>query len=164
MTNFKIDTSDFDGKFKKLWKETIPSLQEKGMGRAMLVLMGDCVNETPTVPLDEGWLRGSASVFVQGKFVADSSNQSRAKGGKATNSIDEKITKHEIRGSIGFNTPYAARLHEGIDFKFKEPSSGPKFLEAKLFRNGNSYLHEIADAIIEGSTGPDKDTPEAMPV
>lgn len=147
---FKIDTSEFDEKFKKLMRATIPELQERGMGGAMLALMGDCVMEVPTVPVDEGTLRGSASIFVQNEFIKDSSDLPKAKGGKAVKNHSEPKKPHRLVGVIGFNTPYAAKMHEGVDFHFQEPSSGAKYLESKLLRNGKSYMKEIAGVIRGG--------------
>lgn len=63
-------------------------------------------NETVVPPIKEGVLRGSGSVFVDGVLVGDTkanypngkpNRQYRAKAGEVT---------------IGFNTAYAARMHE----------------------------------------------------
>jgi hypothetical protein len=146
-----FDTSDFDKKFKELNENTIPGLMEKGMGRAMFNLLNDCVLQRPTVPLKEGWLRGSGSIFVQNKLVAVSSH---GKQGKANTELIEPIESGKFIGVIGFNTPYAAKMHEGIDLKFSklsiESGAGPKYLESKLQRNRDSYMQEIADTIREG--------------
>jgi hypothetical protein len=146
---FKIDTAEFDEKFKKLVNSTIPELQEKGMGVAMLACLGDCIMEVPTVPVKEGTLRGSGSIFVQNEFIKDSSDMPKAKSGNAVRNHVEAKKPHKLIGVIGFNTPYAARLHEN-NFNFTEPSSGPKYLESKLLRYGKSYLKEIADVIKGG--------------
>lgn len=145
-TEFKLDTSMFDEKFKKLMRSTIPELQERGMGRAMIALLGDCVMETPTVPVKEGTLRGSGSIFVQNEFIKDSSDLPKAKAGKAVKNNAEPIKPHKLVGVVGFNTPYAAKMHEN-NYNFTEPSSGPKYLESKLIRNGKHYMKEIADTI-----------------
>lgn len=150
MKNINFDTSDFDAKFKRIVKKAVPALVEKGLGRAMLDLMNDCVMEVPTVPLKEGWLRGSASVFVQNKFVADSTGLPNAKAGKALTVYAENIAPHQFVGLIGFNTSYAAKMHEGIDFHFSEPSSGPKYLESKMITKKNVYMRVIAETIKEG--------------
>jgi len=146
-----FDSSDFEKKFGKIIKTAIPSLVEKGLGRAMLDLMNDCVMEVPTVPLKEGWLRGSASVFVQNKFMADSTGLPMAKAGKAIRSYVENIVAGRFVGLIGFNTPYAAKMHEGVDFHFSEPSSGPKYLESKMVSKRGTYLLVIANTIKEGA-------------
>jgi hypothetical protein len=142
-----FDTSDFDKKFKEIVKRTIPVLVEKGMGKAALQLLNDCVMEVPTVPIKEGWLRGSGSVFVQNKLIGESSF---GKPGRANMEYSESIGEHQFVGLVGFNTSYAARLHEGIDFHFTEPSSGAKYVESKLMRNKDRYMEIIANAIKEG--------------
>lgn len=148
--NIHFDSSDFQKKFGIVAKKTIPALVEKGLGRAMLDLMNDCVMEVPTVPLKEGWLRGSASIFVQNKFIADSTSLPSAKAGKALTVYAENIAPHQFIGLIGFNTSYAAKLHESIGYHFSEPSSGPKYLESKMITKKNVYMRVIAETIKEG--------------
>ncbi|MCX5657850.1 MAG: hypothetical protein NTZ48_06475, partial [Candidatus Omnitrophica bacterium] len=122
-------------------------LAEKGMGRAGLQLQNDAVMQRPTVPIKEGTLRGSGSVFVQNKLVGISSF---GKPGKANTEHSESIPRGAIVAVVGFNTPYAAKLHEGVDFKFSEPSSGPKYLESKLIANKEIYMEIVANTIKEG--------------
>jgi hypothetical protein len=145
--DIRLDTRDFDAKMQRLVQRTVPALVEKGLARAMLALLNDCVMEPPTVPLKEGWLRGSASIFVQNQLVAISPH---GRPGKAATAHAAPLRATAWVGVIGFNTPYAARLHEGISFTFTEPSAGPKFLEAKMQRHRASYMQEIADTIREG--------------
>lgn len=145
-----FDTSDFDRKFNQLMKTAIPALVEKGLGRAMLDLMNDCVMEIPTVPLREGFLRGSASIFVQNVLIATGEGLPMAKAGKANTSHTEGIELNKYVGVIGFNVPYAAKMHEGIDFHFTEPSSGAKYLESKLITKKNHYMQVVANTIKEG--------------
>lgn len=116
------------------------------MGRAASQLLNDCIFEIPTVPLREGWLRGSGSVFVNNKLIAISPH---GKSGKAATVSAEAIESGDLVGLCVFNAPYAARLHEGVGFKFREPSSGPKFLESKLIGNQDVYFEIIAKAIRE---------------
>lgn len=155
---YTFDTKDFDKKFAKLMDKTVPELQERGMGRAMTQLLNDCMMEIPTVPVDEGTLRGSGSIFVQNQLVATSEGSPKSKKGTPNKDHREKVLSHQLVGVVGFNTPYASVLHEGINVKqgyvirnYSEPSSGKKFLEKKLLSNGKSYLGEIADTIKEAS-------------
>lgn len=151
MKNLYFDTSDFDKKFRQIVKTAIPALVEKGMGKAMIDLMNDStIGEIPTCPRDEGTLRGSASIFVQNKFIADSGNLPSAKSGKANKSHTENIGDNQYVGVIGFAVPYAAKMHEGIDFHFTEPSSGPKYLESKLITKREHYMKVIANTIKDG--------------
>ncbi len=145
-TEFKIDFSDFQRRMRKLSREVMPEAAEAGVARAGLQLLNDSVMERPTVPIREGWLRGSGSVFVQNSLIAVSSY---GKPGKANLDLSEYIPPDMIVAYVGFNTPYAARLHESMDFHFREPSSGPKFLESKLLRNKEAYGEIIANTIKE---------------
>ncbi len=147
---FELDFSDFEKGLRRIVKETIPSVVEKGMAQAGMQLLHDCIMESPTVPLREGWLRGSGCVHVQNKLIAKSD---QGKPGFAEEPISETIGPDKIVARVSFNTPYAARLHEGIGFKFREPSAGPKFLESKLLRNHNKYFRIIADVIKAASQG-----------
>jgi hypothetical protein len=144
--DFKLDFSDFNKKFKGVTEKIIPECAEVGMGRAALQLMNDAIMTVPTVPLREGWLRGSGSAFVNNKLIGLSSEK-HGKAGKANTVSVESMNSDDIVGMVGFNTPYAARIHEGIGFKFREPSSGPKYLESKLMSNGETYFKIIAQAI-----------------
>lgn len=148
--NIHFDSSDFDKKFKHIIETAIPSLIEKGLGVAMLDLMNDANNMVPTVPLKEGTLRGSVSIFVQNKLAATGEGLPGAKAGKANTDHTEAIGGTEYVGVIGYNVPYAAKQHEGIDFKHTEPSSGPKYLESKMLTRKDVYMKDIADTIKAG--------------
>ena len=144
--NIQFDPDDFLKGLNKA-NEIVLQAIERGMGVAMLSMLGDCVMETPTVPLKEGWLRGSGSIFVQNKFISTSETMPTAKMKYALTSFVEGIPEKQVEGVIGFNAPYAAKMHEGIDFHFTEPSSGAKYLETKMHRNKNRYVEIIADEV-----------------
>jgi len=124
---------------------------ETGVGRSMIQLLADSILQAPTVPLDEGTLRGSGSIFVQNKKVDHNVDV----GKKTENRVDShniSIKSTEIIGVVGFNTDYAAKLHESVDrMNFKEPSSGPKFLESKMASRKMTYKRIIVNAINEKS-------------
>ena len=139
-----INTTQFDMKLRKLADQIKPKAIETGLGRAGLQIMNDAIMQSPTVPKEEGWLRGSASVFVNNELSAVSEHGIKG---------EANLVYTESRGLevvVGFNTPYAARLHESPKFNFTEPSSGAKFLETKLTRNKKTYLKIIANALKEG--------------
>lgn len=144
---FDIDFKDFEKKFNQIVKKIVPELAEKGLGRAGMQLLSDSVMQRPTVPHKEGWLRGSGSVFVQNELAGQSTS---GKQGKAAKSHTEPIKRNEIVAVVGFNTPYAARLHEHPEFRFKEPGAGGKFLESKMSRFKKLYFRIIANSIREG--------------
>lgn len=144
--DFKLDSKDFDDKMRKLIGSVMPEKIEKGIGVAMLDLLNDCIMEVPTVPLREGWLRGSGSIFVQNKFIRTSEGIGEGKPKFANKNYSSFMPKYVYEGVIGFNAPYAARTHE-IPMKFVEPSSGNKYLESKLLTKRAVYVGDIADTI-----------------
>jgi len=146
----KFDFSDFNKKFDRIVEQTFPALIEKGLGVAMNDLLGDCIQEVPTVPLKEGWLRGSGSIFVQNKFEGTSAGIGGGKTKFANTDHGEMISLGKYVGVVGFNAPYAAKMHEGIDYQFTDPSSGAKYLESKIVRKKELYIKDIADTIKAG--------------
>ena len=143
-----FDSSDFENKFGDIAKRIIPLLAEKGVAKAGLQLMSDCVMISPTVPIKEGYLRGSGSVFVQNKLIRVSAY---GKPGKANSSFSESIPGGVVEAVVGFNTPYAAKMHEGVDFHFSEPSAGPKYLESKMVSQKEIYMEIVANEIRGGA-------------
>jgi len=141
-----FNDEDFQRKMKNIVNNAMPEAVEKGLGVAVLQLLNDCIMEVPTVPIKEGWLRGSGSAFAQNKLVAISKH---GKPGKANQDHSEHISYGNYVGVVGFNVPYASRLHEGIDMNFTDPSSGAKYLESKLIRNKDTYFKIIANRIKE---------------
>jgi len=148
--NIHFDDSDFQDKLSKIVRHAFPERVERGLGVAMLDLLNDCIMEVPTVPIKEGWLRGSGSIFVQNRLVKTSVNIGRGKDKYANTDYIGRINKDGYEGVIGFNAPYSAKMHEGIGLQFTEPSSGAKFLESKIVRKKEVYIKDIADTIKAG--------------
>jgi hypothetical protein len=146
--NFNIDVSKFMSRLNLADKKIQDALRI-GSGQAGLMLMRDCVMEAPTVPHKEGVLRGSGSVFVDNKFIGSSESLGKKGTPNKNNTGEISIGDKKIVVTVGYNTPYAHRQHEGVDFKFSEPSSGAKFLESKLIRFGKEYYQVITDKIKE---------------
>lgn len=124
----------------------------KGLARAGLLCLSDAVMDVPMVPLDEGTLKGSGSVFVGNELIGTSeqfaSGNASAKPTPATQLV-EQIPEGGLKAVVAFNTPYAARMHEGVTFEFSHSGHGAKFLEKKLVENHASYMEEVRDAIEE---------------
>jgi hypothetical protein len=128
----------------------------KGMGASMLQLKNDMIMQAPVAPLDEGFLRGSTSVYVQGREI-DAPSLPGEKSGKKAEGFRPKVGSG-VQGFIGVNVPYAARLHE-VPFTpggknrptrkgpVPAPNSGPKYLESKMVNNKNTYMRIISNAI-----------------
>lgn len=122
----------------------------QAVGKAGLRLLRDTVADMPTVPLDEGELRGSASLHVNGTFVTSGSTDVSTPN---TDAVDAP-RDGSIEAIVGFNKPYAAYQHEGMRadgshavVNYSEPSSGAKFLESKMASSGEEYLGIIAREI-----------------
>lgn len=144
---------NFTNTFGQLASKMAGENAEKGVGRACLRLMRDSVMEQPRVPIDKSTLRGSGSMFVQGDLKGTSESMASA-GGKptpATQSLD-KGNSDVVVGEVGFNTPYAAHLHEHPEYEFTEPGSGGKYVEAKLAANQERYMRIIAKSIGAGGS------------
>ena len=117
----------------------------KGVGAALLQLKADMILQQPTAPIDEGFLRGSTSIFVQNKEV-EQPPEAKEKVQKRLHSHTESIDAGQIVGVIGVNVPYAARHHE-VPAHFQEPSAGNKYLESKMANNKNTYKKIIVNTI-----------------
>lgn len=146
--NITLNTAKFM-KMLDLANKRIQDALRIGAGQAGLMLMRDCVMEPPTVPIKEGVLRGSGSVFVDDKLAGTSESLGKNGTPNKTGSGSVSGGKNVITITVGYNTPYAHRQHEGVDFKFSEPSAGPKYLESKLVRFGKEYYQVITDKIKE---------------
>lgn len=117
-----MDTTEFLKGLEK-FNEAVSKAAEEGMADAIGQVYNDSVMKQPTVPHDEGNLRGEVDQII--KLKGDSG----------------------VEGTIVFKMPYADKQHEAEDFKHKTPGSGPKFLESKLIRYGKRYFGMIARAI-----------------
>lgn len=147
-----FDDSDFKKKMNELQKQVMPQRMVKALHAAGMALWRDAINVFPTVPLREGWLRGSGSVHVNGKMVFESNEGKPGLANKGdTGMVDDDVVV------VGFNAPYSAVMHEGQRQSgthkvqnWSEPSSGPKFLESKLAMFGKQYQKLMAKVIREG--------------
>jgi len=123
-TGLTFDFRDFDMNFKRIVEKTIPGHAEKGLLQAGAALIRDAIVEEPTVPKKTGHLRRNQRIEV----VKES--------GKAISVL------------AGFNTNYAAKLHEApSSWNWSEPGSGPKYLESKLSKHKDKYMKVVADYI-----------------
>ncbi len=116
------------------------------MGKAAIQAMSDATLDIPSTPHWTGALRGSGSVFVNNKNIATSPDPSNGKGSPAT-VLGDSVSPNEIVGAVGFNTEYAARMHEGVHLNFKTAGTGAKFLSTKFVTNNNRYMQIITNEI-----------------
>jgi len=114
MLTIDFDTSDMEKELKKFFNKIDPKAREKGLMALGLKLLNYTVNGSPREsslpPIRDGRLRGSGSVFVGNKKIGDTLFAGKGKGTPVT-SLRENNPNVV---TIGFNTPYAAKMHENL--------------------------------------------------
>lgn len=94
-------------------------------------------------PVDEGTLRGSVNVvlIVNGtRFEGTGARQQAANAARLYAKAGQRV---ELDAEVSFNTVYAARQHEELDWQ--HPKGGQaKYLEAPLLANTARYSRIIA--------------------
>lgn len=128
-----------------------------GLGRALLALLADIINESPRPPIASGYLWASGVVIVENRVIYSGNGIMTAQGSKPVKQKSFRAPSGDagnLSGIVGLNTPYAARMHEGIGVKYNlGPGSrqaggvGPKFMESKVLRFGKKYIGIIAEAM-----------------
>lgn len=95
-----------------------PTATQRAAAQVATQVLNDCMTEPPTVPKDTGTLRASGTWEVFGG-----------------------ASWREVKLTVGFNTTYAARVHEMPEStQWTTSGSGPKFLEDKIFGHGEEYV------------------------
>jgi len=124
-SGFSMNFKDFDKKFTKIAKQTVPDSTAIGLREAGQEWKLDADNKPPRTPHKEGFLRGSG-----------------------------KVSKAEVKGKsmaveVTYDEPYAARWHEAEPgtINWSEPDVGPKYLESKAVRFFKKYIAIVAAAI-----------------
>lgn len=158
----RFDTSRFERGLAEM-EERFNEGVRRGLAEAAGQLLNDAVQIEPTAPIVEGYLRSTGSYFVNNQLVGTSPMSLKPRGERKLrkgmrprpNTNDsEPIGQAEMVAVVGFNTPYAAYLHEGmrrdgsrVIRKYTERGSGRKFLESKMSRYHQQYLQVIAENI-----------------
>jgi len=144
-----FDTSDFKVRSMQV-KARINGATINGMEVAMRQFMQDALEEVPKCPVKTGALAGSHSIFVNGMLVAVSAKKGPGIG-EATPRLAPFLPpkRNVIEGILVAHKPYAATQHEGIRLgtfyqNYTNPQSGPKWVLAKLLKNGQRYLSKIS--------------------
>ena len=110
----------------------MPSMFEKSIKQEIGVIIADAIKEDPRAPHKTGHLWRSQKIELPGWI---------------TNLLDVEF---------GFDTPYAAKLHEGmVGWNWTLKGSGPKFLEAKLIKNGKKYYANVTVRVKNQGKGKD---------
>ena len=116
-----------------------------GLADALLFVAGESQQRAP---VDAGDLRGSVEVTLDDEVYAQ--------GVKGTNSTDVYIVgelpESASKGSVSYNTPYAAVQHEQI--AYDHPKGGQaKYLESVVVENKDRILNLIAGGIVDELEG-----------
>lgn len=125
-TGMTFDTKDFDIKFPRVINKEIPEESARLAFKVAAMVIRDAILEEPKAPHKTGNLWRSQKIEPP------------------------RIEKGEITIELGFDAEYAAAVHElgtdesGVSVNWTMAGSGPKFLEAKLLRNKEKYMAEIA--------------------
>jgi len=132
----------FDTYFKKIKMEKPGGADEQAKIKVAIQMLNWSLNgsskEAAVPPIKDGILRGSGSVFVERKFIADTSGE--YPGGTPNKSYNGK------RGQIiiGYNVSYAAKQHQNLppfgDFKL-----GPVSEQSGDVSGGWLTLHLMHD-------------------
>lgn len=113
--------------------------------RAVYVASEDLLGQAVQLaPKDEGTLRGSGAVAL----IVNGTRHEGATAFTSAVSTAKALTRAgatiEVEGEVSFNTIYAARIHEEIDWNFQVGQS--KYLEQPLRENTPRYQRLIEAA------------------
>jgi len=141
-TGMMLDTRDFDVKFNHVTGKRIPSAAERGLFQTGALIIRDAILEEPKVPKSRGVTKGGRRGQGPGHL-------------RRSQKIEKpKIEHGEISVEVGFDTEYAAAVHEmPKTTQWSTPGTGPKYLESKLIRNKEKYAANVADNIKRESGG-----------
>lgn len=106
-------------------------------------------------PVDTGDLRGSIKVEINGEIYAegekinsDSSENDKVKIPNREINVVGALPEHATKGSVSFNTKYAAQQHEQINYN--HPNGGQaKYLESVLLEESDRILQLIANGKVD---------------
>lgn len=123
-TGMTFDTKDFDIKFPRVVNKEIPEESARMEYKVAGIVLRDAIVEEPRAPHDTG------NLWREQKIEPP------------------RILAGEITIELGFNTDYAAIVHEmPANTNWTMTGSGPKYLEAKLIKNKEKYMGMIAEGL-----------------
>jgi hypothetical protein len=139
--NFKFewDTKEVETELTN-WDHNVTKAVTHAMVEDVESLLGKSMR---IAPIDEGTMIGSASAKVQEVEIAHGNDDGSI---SQVGSVPSVTPGSVIKGTVSYNTPYAARQHEELGYKHKEGKQA-KYLETPLKENVQKYTKNIADAI-----------------
>lgn len=110
-------------------------------------MLGESVNRAP---VDEGTLRGSASLVLIVNGARFEGSGAKAAAAAVVAALARAGRPVSIDAEVSFNTVYAARQHEELDWQ--HPKGGrAKYLESVLLERGSRYGRIIQAAASAGA-------------
>ena len=120
-TGMTFETKDFDIKLPRVINKEIPEAAASTFSKVAGMVLRDAITEEPKAPHKTGHLWREQKIE------------------------QPKIERGEISIELGFDVEYASAVHEmPSNVNWTMIGSGPKFLEAKLLRNKEKYMAELA--------------------
>ena len=120
-TGMTFDSKDFDIKLPHVINKEIPEAAASTFFKVAGMVLRDSITEEPKAPHKTGHLWREQKIE------------------------QPKIEKGEISIELGFDAEYASAVHEmPSNVNWTMTGSGPKFLEAKLIKNKEKYMAELA--------------------
>jgi len=149
LTGFVVISDTLSSGFKKYFA-IHKKIHPKAAAAVGLQLINNIVNgspkETVTPPILTGHLRASGSVFVGSQLVGDTRSQP-ASGNPGTPNLSHSDNENTI--TVGFDTPYAAWLHENTwtpgPVSRQSGDVGNKYIEKHLQKDGEELIKLYAD-------------------
>ena len=155
MPNNSFDSSNVEKALRDLIDRQFPEIITRALGKVGAAIIHDANMEVPATPLKFGYLRSSASAFVNNEHVYTAPWIVKERGDKEyfpTTDHTEAIPPNVQQVVVGWNTPYAAAQHEGTNGvvvfqNYTTEGTSKKFLERKLQENDQLYVKLVADEI-----------------
>ena len=153
------DFGPFDRSFASLAKHATRKGGILAMAQAGTLFLRDMLFEEPTIPLDEGTMRGAGTVFVGNVVKATSLDLGFPmilddEGfGRPALTLGIPAVPHEIMATIGINVPYAEVHERGERFdgtykikNYSHSGTGAGFMRKRL-EEADIYFEAAADAL-----------------
>lgn len=125
----------------------------QGFTDALMFVAGESQQRAPA---DFGDLRGSVKVeinsetYAEGEKVNNDSSESKKQKVKIPSreiNVVGALPEHATKGSVSFNTKYAAQQHEQINYHHENGQA--KYLESVLLEEPDRILQLIANGKVE---------------
>lgn len=157
----KVKLKGMETVMKNLHKdiEKIEGFTMKGLIRSVIIIRRDMDKTAPLIPIDTGNLRASfftvaGRTFFQEplpdlaptKFKGDDADKLSFDHDAAIQSAKAEVGS-KLMVMFGFSANYATWAHEAVDYKFKRPGSGAKFMESSIARNKDKILQELKKSV-----------------